>query len=138
MTEAMENDIIKKDLKIVERNNELMVSSEKREDNNYKDFYIYNMKKIITLKIDTFFPKIFVLQDAASSYFVIYNSKNNYLFIFDEKYIDDIIQMDDGIVIILAESEIKFLNIKEKNYETIMKSTILNAIKMLNSEKYGN
>ena len=32
----------------------------------------------------------------------------------DEKYIDDIIQMDDGIVIILAESEIKLLNIKEK------------------------
>ena len=42
MTKAMENDIIKKDLKIVERNNELMISSEKREDNNYKDFDINN------------------------------------------------------------------------------------------------
>ena len=61
MTEAMENDIIKKDLKIVERNNELMISSEKREDNNYKDFDINNMKKIIILKIDTVFLKIFVL-----------------------------------------------------------------------------
>jgi len=119
MTKAMENDIIKKDLKIVERNNELMISSEKKEDINYKDFDINNMKKIITLKIDTFFPKIFVLLDgriivSASSYFIIYNSKNDYFFMLDEKYIDDIIQMDDGIVIILAESEIKLLNIKEK------------------------
>ena len=59
----MVNDIIKTDLKMVERNNELMISSEKREDNNYKDFDLNNMKKIITLKIDTFFPKIFILKD---------------------------------------------------------------------------
>ena len=124
MTETMVNDIIKTDLKMVERNNELMISSEKREDNNYKDFDLNNMKKIITLKIDTFFPKIFILKDgriiiSASSYFIIYNSKNDYCFMLYEKYIDDIIQMDDGIVIIITESEIKLLKIEDKNYEII-------------------
>ena len=131
MTEAMENDIIKKDLKIVERNNELMISSEKREDNNYKDFDINNMQKIITLKIDTFFPKIFVLQDgriivSASSYFIIYNSKNDYFFLLNEKYIDELIQMDDGIIIIIAESDIKLLNIEEKNYKKFNHLSLIN------------
>ena len=124
ITESMENNIIKKDLKLIEKNNELMISSEKREDNNYKDFDLNNMKKIITLKIHTIFPKIFVLQDgriiiSAFSYFFIYNSKNDYCFKLNENSISNIIQMDDGIVIIITESQIKLLNIKEKNYEVI-------------------
>ena len=122
--EELENDIIKKDVKLIEKDNELMISSEKREDNNYKDFDISNMKKIITLEIKTIFPKILVLQDGriiiqAFLYFFIYNSRNDYCFKLNEKNISNIIQMDDGIVIIITESEIKLLDIKEKNYEII-------------------
>lgn len=117
--------------KIIEINNELMAASEKAED-NYKDFNVSRLKKILSLKDNKRNSSgLFVLNDGriiinkffGNDYeFCCLDLKNNisfniYLELF--KRIDDLIQMDDGIIIVRNDDLVKLIELKQNNYEII-------------------
>ena len=115
--------------RIIEINKELMNASEKNKDNDYKDFNLGKIKKILTLKTEfIIIIKKFVLKDGR----VIVSGKNAFnefiTYIFDLKkenyfqlsmYSKDIVQMDDGMIILLDDQKIFLLEIKEKSFEII-------------------
>ena len=120
--------------KIIELNKELWLNSEKNENNDYKDFDVSKIKKILTFKTEFYdVRKIFVLKDGRI--FVNGSKKNSddYLtYVFDLKndnilnlkfsyYVDDIIEMDDGIVAILDYDikKILLIDIRDKDFEII-------------------
>ena len=136
-------DELPKNIKFIEKNDELMITSEKRKENKYKDFNISKMQKILTIKTSIYFiDNIFILNDGriivygSSEEFknylcYVFDIKNNIFFNIKLKDIEDIIQMDDGIVIIRTNSgEIILIDIKEQNYEIIKKEEI-NARKII-------
>ena len=105
-------------IKIVEYNEELIKNSEKSIDNNYKNFNITKMNTILTFDITDIRTIIFILKDGRLLVYgsrrnrnnfksIVYNLKsNNYINMNIEK-IYGIIQMDDGIVIILTEKGLR-------------------------------
>ena len=113
-------------------NKELLTASEKKEDNNYKDFDITKIKKLATIKTKfDIIHELLVLKDGR---IIVYGSEktlnlnsnccvfdiNNNCFFEMNFYIKFLIQMDDGIVIIKDNHYIIYLvNIKETNYEII-------------------
>ena len=125
---------IHKNNKIIELNKELWLNSEKNENNDYKDFVVSKIKKILTFKSEFYHVmKILVLKDGRI--FVNGSKKNSddYLtYVFDLKndnilnlkfsyYVDDIIEMDDGIVAILDYDikKILLIDIRDKDFEII-------------------
>ena len=103
----------------MEFNSDYFLISEENEDNNYTNFDISKIKKLLTLKNDKLiFNKIYVLKDGR---IIAHNNehkdKNIFLcFIFDLKNdkcfnininkIYEILQMADGIILIATESEL--------------------------------
>ena len=134
---------------ITEINNELMITSEKKDDNNYNDFDITKMKQI--LKINSSLKTIsdiFVLKDGRlliypyePGLFVnnfksfVFNMKNNNRIELNIERLEDIIQMDDDIVIIATDDEIKLINIKEKDFE-IIQTLKIKAKKLLKMSEH--
>ena len=138
--DEIENSIIIKDRnsndsfinKKMEFNSDYFLISEENEDNNYTNFDISKIKKLLTLKNDKLiFNKIYVLKDGR---IIAHNNehkdKNIFLcFIFDLKNdkcfnininkIYEILQMADGIILIATESELKLIDIKNRNFEII-------------------
>jgi len=132
-------DIYKKN-QIIEINEELMNKSENKEDNNYKDFNVSKIKKILTLKTEIYnIDQIFALKDGRillsgencdkkNHFFYVFDLKKDFILDLKDLKLDyyiipDIIQMDDGIIIIKGRqscSEIMLLvNIEEKAFEII-------------------
>ena len=108
-----------------------MAASEKAED-NYKDFNVSRLKKILSLKDNKRNSSgLFVLNDGriiinkffGNDYeFCCLDLKNNisfniYLELFQR--IDDLIQMDDGIIIVRNDDLVKLIELKQNNYEII-------------------
>jgi len=127
-----EKNKIEEKFKVIEYNEELMASIEKENKNyEYQDFNIFKMKTII--KFDTAFSNIFVLKDGRILSYGRDKDNKFFCFVFDLKkdkyfninlgnidYIDFIIQMDDGIVIIGTNTgKLVLLNIKEEDYQII-------------------
>ena len=121
----------------IRKNKELLIESEKKEDNNFMDFDITKMKELVDIK--TKFKDIynlFVLKDGKilvsgsqetsnyNSNCYLINIKNNCVFDIN-LYLDicvknDKIQLDDDIVIIRDSShKLHLVNIKENSYEII-------------------
>ena len=117
----------------VEINNELWDASESKQDNNYQDLDISKMKKILTLKTKIeFISKIFVMNDGrflisgGGNYdelfrFIVFDLKKgiNFKFPIDDPYSYDIIQMNDGHLIVRSGKGIKLINVKENEIETL-------------------
>ena len=127
---------IHKNNKIIEINNELFLKSEKNENNDYKDFDVSKMKKILTFKTEIHnIHKIFVLKDGRV--FICGQKKNSYkyfYYIFDLKNDNilnlkfndlkdkvEVVQMDDGIVAIFENinSKMILIDIKYKDFKII-------------------
>ena len=119
--------------KTIEYNNDYKIS-EGRKDNNYKDFDISKIKKLLTLKNDKLsFSKVYILNDGR---IIAHNDKqkkdNNFLcYVFDLKNdicfnlnfkkIKGIFEMDDGMIIIAVPDKLVLINLKIKDYEIIQK-----------------
>ena len=96
-----------------------MFISEKNEDNNYTDFDIKKMQKLLTMKNEKLiFSKIYILKDGR---IIIHNevNKNNNIFlcfIFDLKSdtcfnlnlkdIKEIYEMNDGLILVATNQEL--------------------------------
>lgn len=108
---------------------ELFDASEKKQDNNYKHFDITEMKVLLNIKIKKMIIKnLFVLKDERILIFgddeknflcFIIDIKNNSYFNLNVQQFDEIIQLEDGIVVLLNNSEILLITIKEKDFEII-------------------
>ena len=118
--------------KTIEYNHDYMFISENNEDDNYNNFDINKIKKLLTIKNDKFiFHKVYVLKDGRIiTHNMCRNNKNDFLcFIFDLKNdkcfnlnfkeIIELIQMDDGIILIAFESEIMLIDMKQYDFEII-------------------
>ena len=126
----IKNENNKKKKIIVDINEKLMIASEERQDNNYTDFDLRKMNKILTfrgfklMKLQAFILKdgrIIIYNNNEFSYNTCYvlDLKNSNYFKLDLRIIYDIIQMDDGNVIAATDLGILLLDIKEQNIETI-------------------
>ena len=136
--------------KTMEINSDYMLISEDNQDNNYINFNINKMHKLLTLKNDKLiFDKIYVLKDGR---FIAHNDcqdcKNAFLcFIFDLENdkcfnlnfnkIYGIIEMDDGYIVVSTGSELMLIDIKQKNYEIIQTiKNNCNRLLKLNNETF--
>ena len=115
--------------KTMDVNMELMMISEDNEDDDYLMLDITKMKKILTLKNEKLiFKQIYILKDGRiiihnndKNLFLcfIFDLKNDKCYNFNIKFLNDLIQMDDGKMLILTDSEILLINMNEKNFEII-------------------
>jgi len=143
------NENINKMFNITEINNELMATSEQKDDNNYSNFDITKMKQILKInsRLKTI-KDIFVLNDGrlliypydlkiSSNNFksFVFNIKNNNSIELNIEKVEDKIQMDDDIVIIATGDEIKLINIKEKDFE-IIQTLKIQARKLLKMSEH--
>ena len=136
--------------KTMEINSDYMLISEDNQDNNYINFNINKMHKLLTLKNDKLiFDKLYVLKDGR---FIAHNDcqdcKNAFLcFIFDLENdkcfnlnfnkIYGIIEMDDGYIVVSTGSELMLIDIKQKNYEIIQTiKNNCNRLLKLNNETF--
>ena len=139
--------------KKIEINSDYFFISEKNDDDNYKDYDITKMKKLLTLtNKKLFFNKIYVLKDGR---IIIHNQRSFFehiflCFIFDLKNdkclslnteeiedIENIFEMDDGLILVVAKSKIMLINIKEDSFEIIQSlKTEFSKIFKLTNEKY--
>ena len=123
---------IEEEFKVIEYNEELMTSFEKEnKEYEYQDFNIFKMKTII--KFNVAFGQIFVLKDGRILLYDRDEDNKFFCFVFDlkkNKYFNidlgnifsiyNIIQMDDGIVIIYTNTyRLVLINIKEEDYQII-------------------
>ena len=123
---------IEEEFKVIEYNEELMTSFEKEnKEYEYQDFNIFKMKTII--KFNVAFGQIFVLKDGRILLYDRDEDNKFFCFVFDlkkNKYFNidlgnifsiyNIIQMDDGIVIIYTNTyKLVLINIKEEDYQII-------------------
>ena len=116
-------------------------------DNNYKDFNISKMKKIITLKnTKSVCDKVYVLKDGT---IIISQIKGySYLYFLSGKmkdecfnlnlgYISNLFEMDDGMVIVLINYKLMLLNIKDVNFGKIeFISRVIPIITRLSNNKF--
>ena len=142
------NENINKMFNINKINNDLMITSEKY-DSNYKDFDITKMKQIVEINSSLkTIRDIFVLKDGRLLIYphdnglfkknfksFVFDIKNNNLIELNIEKIEDIIQMDDDIVIIATDEEIKLINIKEKDFE-IIQTMKIKAKKLLKMSEH--
>ncbi len=142
------NENINKMFNINKINNDLMITSEK-DDSNYKDFDITKMKQIVEINSSLkTISDIFVLKDGRLLIYphdnglfkknfksFVFDMKNNNLIELNIEKIEDIIQMDDDIVIIATDEEIKLINIKEKDFE-IIQTMKIKAKKLLKMSEH--
>ena len=142
------NENINKMFNINKINNDLMITSEK-DDSNYKDFDITKMKQIVEINSSLkTISDIFVLKDGRLLIYphdnglfkknfksFVFDIKNNNLIELNIERIEDIIQMDDDIVIIATDDEIKLINIKEKDFE-IIQTMKIKAKKLLKMSEH--
>ena len=109
---------------------ELFDASEKKPDNNYNNFNITKMEVLLKIKMKKMIIKnFFVLKDGRILIFgdddeknflcFIIDIKNNSYFNLNVQQFDEIIQLDDGIVVLLNNSEILLITIKEKDFDII-------------------
>ena len=126
---------------IIKKNEELIAISEKKQDDNYKDFKLNNIK--LQLAIKTKFKqveKLLVLKDERilihgedskeNSLTCVFDLKNNYNFKLNFGYkkgvhifdVFDVFQMDDDMIIIglNLNHEIKVIKINEANFQNIL------------------
>lgn len=110
-----------------------MIDSEKNKDNNYKDFDVLKMNKILLMKTKIqFIHTIFVLKDGRIIIYgggnydnlfrcAVFNLKTGSFFNLKlgSNYDYDFIQMDDETVIARTGDDIKLINIKENEIEII-------------------
>ena len=117
--------------KTIEYNSNYKISEE-REDNNYQDFSISKIKKLLTLKNNKLsFSEVYVLKDGRiiantgvqkdEKKFLCYvfDLKNDICFSLNFKKIKGIFKLEDGMVVIAIPDEILLINIKINNYEII-------------------
>ena len=138
---------IEKNTVIDEKNKEI---SDFQEIGKYENFNIENIKELTTFKSQNYNCQIMILKDwrilshnyCCSSFPIkffgnqisalsVYNIKNNKIdcdIIFETERIYDMIQMDDGYVIIVQYGKIRVLDIKEKKI----------VIKQVKVDKYYN
>ena len=117
-------------------NEKLMLDTEKNEDNNYKNFDLNKISKILSFDEDKLLNRfstnnIFILKDGRIIIYMQHNVNNekHYNFVLDLKNknffelnidcIYDIIQMNDGLVIAAKKSRIVLMEIKKDQVEII-------------------
>ena len=118
--------------KTTEYNSDYMFISKNIQDNNYNNFDIKKIHKLLTIKNDKLiFDKIYVLKDGriiahnkyqySSDVFLcfIFDLENDKCFNLNFNKINGIIKMDDGFIVVLTESELMLIDIKKQNYEII-------------------
>ena len=106
-----------------EEENSLFIIEKNNEIENYKNLDVSKLKNKFSLQINIpVVSKLFVLKDGRIIGYnnekfknFIYDLKNNIIIDLDLKNIDEIIQMDDGIVIIRIGKTIKLIEIGLKN-----------------------
>ena len=136
-------------MKTTEIHSDYMFISEKNEDNNYTDFDIKKMQKLLTMKNEKLiFSKIYILKDGR---IIIHNevNKNNNIFlcfIFDLKSdkcfninlkdIKEIYEMNDGLILVATNQELMLIEIKQRNYEIIqqLKTEFVLIVKLKNEK----
>ena len=144
-------------IQIVKYNKELMKSYEKSK--NYEDFNITKMNTIVTFNIRDINEEIFILKDGRlliygkdikdKFIFIVYDLQTNNFINMNIDEIYGIIQMDDGIVIILTEkNKLLSVDIKEKDFQMLQELEIefegikyigkLSAKKIIIVESRGN
>ena len=136
--------------KITQINSDYMFISENIQDNNYSNFNINKIKKLLTIKNDKLvFEKIYILKDGRIiahndchddiNVFLcfIFDLENDKCFNLNFNWINGIIEMDDGFIVVATESELMLIDIKQQNYEIIqtMKIFCYRLIK-LNNETF--
>ena len=120
-------------IQIIEYNEELMKNYEKSKRDNYEDFNLAKMNTLMTFKKVS--DQIFILKDGRLLIYgknindkfisIVYDLKSNNFINMNINDIYGIIQMDDGIVIILSErNKLLLVNIKEKEFQLIQELEI--------------
>ena len=128
---------------------DLMFISEKKEDNNYKYFHPTTKKKLLELKNDKLiFNKIYVLKDGRviihnnnykeKDFFLcyIFDLKNDKCFNLNINNFKELYEMDNGLILIIYETEILLVEIKERNIEIIqsIKTKFISVNKLTNEK----
>jgi len=128
---------------------DLMFISEKKEDNNYKYFHPTTKKKLLELKNDKLiFNKIYVLKDGRviihnnnykeKDFFLcyIFDIKNDKCFNLNINNFKELYEMDNGLILIIYETEILLVEIKERNIEIIqsIKTKFISVNKLTNEK----
>ena len=128
---------------------DLMFNSEKKEDNNYKYFHPISKKKLLELKNDKLiFNKIYVLKDGRviihnnnykeKDFFLcyIFDIKNDKCFNLNINNFKELYEMDNGLILIIYETEILLVEIKERNIEIIqsIKTKFISVNKLTNEK----
>ena len=115
-------------------------------DNNYMDFNITKMKKILTLKnIKTTCYKIYVLKDgkiivssfSGNSYlYFLFGPKKGEYFDLAPQYIHYLYEMNDGMILISLKFKLVLLNIKEDKIEKIdlLPKLLLSLLRLSNNK----
>ena len=138
--------------KTTEYNSDYMFISKNNQDNNYNNFDINKIHKLLTIKNDKLiFDKIYVLKDGriiahnkyqySSDVFLcfIFDLENDKCFNLNFNKINGIIEMDDGFIVVLTESELMLIDIKQHNYEIIqtIKINFCRLLKLNNATFLG-
>ena len=128
---------------------DLMFISEKRENNNFENFNPIFSKKILELKNDKLiFNKIYVLKDGRviihndnykeKDFYLcyIFDLKNDKCFNLNLNNFKELYEMDDGLILIVFESEIMLVEIKGRNIEVIqsIKTKFISVTKLTNEK----
>ena len=116
-------------------------------DNNYLDFNITKMKKILTLKnTKAICDKVFVLKDrkiiisniSGKTYlYYLFGPKKGEYINLELEYINYLYEIDDGMILISLKFKLVLLNIKEDNIEKIdLLPKLLLSISRLSNNKF--
>ena len=126
--------------KIIYINDKLMMETEKNEDNNYSNFDVLKLKKILSIRTKIeIIKEILILKDGRILVYgdylgIVCDLKNNKSFNLNIKRIDDIIQMDDGVVIVRSDEDLILIELNEDQLEigTIKIGYTFKIFKLLN------